>query len=173
MTFRAAHEGAHVRALGTPHHGPDIPANMLCLCPNCHVQFDNGALLIHDDLSIVVNNRPVGKASHPLEPRHQPSAFRLPPLSAPLALPYQFQATRRSGPLSRRHHLKRRPSMYTGSSTCHINHEPLQAPRRVSSSRSDCHHATLGRRANPASGARARAQRPDPVANRRAILGAS
>jgi hypothetical protein len=37
-------EAAHIRPLGRPHNGPDIPQNMLVLCPNCHVQFDAGTL---------------------------------------------------------------------------------------------------------------------------------
>ncbi|BCY06328.1 YDG/SRA domain-containing protein [Actinoplanes sp. L3-i22] len=45
-------EGAHIRPLGEPHRGADTPANMLCLCPNCHVLFDNGAISIDDDLTI-------------------------------------------------------------------------------------------------------------------------
>jgi len=32
--------GAHIKALGYPHNGPDIIQNMLCLCPNHHEQFD-------------------------------------------------------------------------------------------------------------------------------------
>jgi putative restriction endonuclease len=39
-------EGAHVRALGAPHHGPDVVSNVLCLCPNDHVLFDKGALYV-------------------------------------------------------------------------------------------------------------------------------
>lgn len=39
-------EGAHVRALGAPHHGPDVTSNVLCLCPNDHVLFDKGALFL-------------------------------------------------------------------------------------------------------------------------------
>ncbi len=39
-------EGAHVRALGTPHNGPDSVDNVLCLCPNDHVLFDKGALCV-------------------------------------------------------------------------------------------------------------------------------
>lgn len=39
-------EGAHIRALGAPHHGPDVPSNVLCLCPNDHVMFDKGALYL-------------------------------------------------------------------------------------------------------------------------------
>ena len=38
-------------ALGSPHNGPDAEGNLLCLCPNHHVLFDNGALLIKDDLT--------------------------------------------------------------------------------------------------------------------------
>src|SRR4029077_12349914 len=39
-------EAAHIRPLGRPHDGPDDPANVLCLCPNCHVRFDGGGLFI-------------------------------------------------------------------------------------------------------------------------------
>ncbi|MFD6277171.1 YDG/SRA domain-containing protein [Streptomyces sp. NPDC060209] len=46
-------EGAHIQALGTPHNGPDITGNILCLCPNCHVMLDAGAVVLSDDLSVV------------------------------------------------------------------------------------------------------------------------
>lgn len=46
-------EAAHIRALGRPHNGPDITANILCLCPNHHVLFDFGMLTISDDLTVV------------------------------------------------------------------------------------------------------------------------
>ena len=52
-TAGAYAEGAHIRPLGRPHDGPDIPENVLCLCPNDHVRFDYGDLLILDDLRIV------------------------------------------------------------------------------------------------------------------------
>ena len=42
-------EAAHVRPLGQPHDGPDVPENLLCLCPNCHVRFDLGAVAVADD----------------------------------------------------------------------------------------------------------------------------
>ena len=45
-------EAAHIRPLGSPHNGPDIEANLLCLCPNHHVLFDNGGFTINDDLSL-------------------------------------------------------------------------------------------------------------------------
>ncbi|MET9010646.1 YDG/SRA domain-containing protein [Streptomyces olivaceoviridis] len=47
-------EGAHIRPLGKPHRGPDVEPNVLCLCPNCHVRLDIGAIVIEDDWSIVV-----------------------------------------------------------------------------------------------------------------------
>jgi predicted restriction endonuclease len=59
-------EGAHIRALGRPHDGPDVAENLLCLCPNCHVLFDNGEILIDDDL---MARTPAG--STPLHARHQ------------------------------------------------------------------------------------------------------
>ena len=36
-------EGAHLRPVGQPHHGPDEASNVLCLCPNDHVKLDRGA----------------------------------------------------------------------------------------------------------------------------------
>jgi putative restriction endonuclease len=41
-------EGAHIRPLGGKHQGMDVPANILCLCANCHVRFDKGALYIEN-----------------------------------------------------------------------------------------------------------------------------
>ncbi|WP_220793108.1 YDG/SRA domain-containing protein [Nocardioides stalactiti] len=46
-------EGAHIRPLGAPHHGPDTVDNMLCLCPTHHVLFDKGAIVITDDLGVL------------------------------------------------------------------------------------------------------------------------
>lgn len=45
-------EGAHIRPLGKPHNGPDVPGNILCLCPNDHVRFDLGGIIIRGDLKI-------------------------------------------------------------------------------------------------------------------------
>ena len=45
-------EAAHVRPLGAPHNGPDAEDNILCLCPNHHVLFDNGAISIAEDLTL-------------------------------------------------------------------------------------------------------------------------
>ncbi|WP_225625572.1 YDG/SRA domain-containing protein [Streptomyces werraensis] len=45
-------EAAHIKPLGRPHAGPDIAANVLCLCPNHHVLFDLGMLTIAEDLTI-------------------------------------------------------------------------------------------------------------------------
>lgn len=42
-------EGAHVRPLGRPHDSPDLEGNILCLCPNCHVQFDRYQFSIDSD----------------------------------------------------------------------------------------------------------------------------
>ncbi len=45
-------EGAHIQGLGSPHNGPDVLENILCLCPNHHVLFDKGGFVINDDFSI-------------------------------------------------------------------------------------------------------------------------
>ncbi|MGV9313421.1 YDG/SRA domain-containing protein [Streptomyces sp. NPDC003691] len=59
-------EGAHVQALGRPHNGPDRTGNVLCLCPNCHVKLDAGAIVIRDDLTVFENGVPVGPLrTHP------------------------------------------------------------------------------------------------------------
>lgn len=47
-------EGAHIKPLGRPHHGPDVEPNILCLCPNCHVRLDIGAVTVDDDRSVIV-----------------------------------------------------------------------------------------------------------------------
>ncbi|MFE8968274.1 HNH endonuclease [Streptomyces albogriseolus] len=44
-------EAAHIRA--KEDGGPDLTENLLCLCPNCHVRFDGGALVLTDDLTVV------------------------------------------------------------------------------------------------------------------------
>ncbi|QXE36673.1 HNH endonuclease [Streptomyces sp. GMY02] len=45
-------EAAHIQALGKPHFGRDIIQNVLCLCPNCHAQFDRGALYVTDSFEV-------------------------------------------------------------------------------------------------------------------------
>lgn len=37
-------ESHHLKPLGTPHDGPDVPGNVLCLCPNHHAACDLGAV---------------------------------------------------------------------------------------------------------------------------------
>lgn len=46
-------EAAHVTPLGRPHDGPDVLANVLCLCPTHHAAFDLYAFAVADDLSLV------------------------------------------------------------------------------------------------------------------------
>ncbi|MEU8600979.1 HNH endonuclease [Streptomyces parvulus] len=51
-------EGAHIRALGAPITARDTTNNVLCLCPNCHVMLDAGA--IEDDLNLICGDQPAG-----------------------------------------------------------------------------------------------------------------
>lgn len=44
LTYAEAH---HIRPLGHPHNGPDLPSNMLVLCPNHHAQCDLGAIRLN------------------------------------------------------------------------------------------------------------------------------
>ena len=46
-------ESAHIRPLGRPHDGPDIADNVLCLCPNHHVLFDQFGLAIADGFELI------------------------------------------------------------------------------------------------------------------------
>ncbi len=57
-------EGAHIQPLGSPHDGPDVRSNMLCLCPNCHVLFDNGEIAINADL-VLTGARTGSLKTHP------------------------------------------------------------------------------------------------------------
>jgi putative restriction endonuclease len=69
-------EGAHIRPLGRPHDGPDTEANVICLCPDDHVRFDYGAIVITDGLDVVdaLNGAKLGKlrtvAGHKIDPAH-------------------------------------------------------------------------------------------------------
>lgn len=44
-------EAHHIKPLGSPHDGPDVRENIVCVCPTCHVRLDYGAVRIdYDDL---------------------------------------------------------------------------------------------------------------------------
>lgn len=49
----ATSDAAHIQALGSPHDGPDIIENILCLCPNHHRTFDAGSWTLTDDLKVI------------------------------------------------------------------------------------------------------------------------
>jgi putative restriction endonuclease len=65
-------EACHIKPLGRPHNGPDVPEDILCLCPNCHVLLDELALWIDDDLSIEGRKRFLR-----VDPRHSLSSDSL------------------------------------------------------------------------------------------------
>ena len=52
---RAYSECHHIKPLGEPHNGFDIPSNILVLCPNHHVEFDYGAIAINPDNSEILS----------------------------------------------------------------------------------------------------------------------
>ncbi|WP_030883773.1 YDG/SRA domain-containing protein [Streptomyces sp. NRRL S-1868] len=59
-------EGAHIQGLGSPHNGPDTTGNVLCLCPNCHVMLDAGAIVLDEDLRVIRNGEDAGALrTHP------------------------------------------------------------------------------------------------------------
>ncbi len=59
-------QAAHIRPLGRPHNGPDIPENMIVLCPNCHIQFDAGILSIslRSPTELTINSETANHALH-------------------------------------------------------------------------------------------------------------
>ena len=64
-------EGAHIQPLGSPHNGPDIESNILCLCPNHHVFFDSGAFSIADDFSLIgISGSLTVRPTHKIAPEY-------------------------------------------------------------------------------------------------------
>ena len=53
---------AHTIA-GRPHDGPDVEGNVLCLCPNDHVRFEFGSIVVDQELGIVdrTTGRSIGR----------------------------------------------------------------------------------------------------------------
>ncbi|MEV0067211.1 YDG/SRA domain-containing protein [Amycolatopsis sp. NPDC050768] len=64
-------QGAHIQALGGLHRGPDVVGNLLCLCPNCHVLFDSGALIVQPDRSLLLNGKPAVLNNKPALKLHE------------------------------------------------------------------------------------------------------
>lgn len=64
----------HIRGLERPHLGPDLKANMLCLCPNHRDLFKYGAITIEDNYSVIdqTDGEPIGKLmlKHEIDPEH-------------------------------------------------------------------------------------------------------
>ncbi|CCH29406.1 hypothetical protein BN6_20860 [Saccharothrix espanaensis DSM 44229] len=63
-------EAAHIRGRGYPHCGPDVLANLLCLCPKCHVLFDTFTIYVGADDRVrnIWRGEPVGTLRR--HPRH-------------------------------------------------------------------------------------------------------
>ncbi|MGW7583782.1 HNH endonuclease [Kitasatospora sp. NPDC054768] len=65
----AISEGAHIRPLSKG--GPDYTGNVLCLCPNCHTQFDQGGLYLTDDLRVVETVTGTARQRLETDPHHE------------------------------------------------------------------------------------------------------
>ncbi|MFJ7280223.1 HNH endonuclease [Kitasatospora sp. NPDC098663] len=65
---QATSEGAHIRPLGEGGH--DYTGNVLCLCPSCHTQFDQGGLYLTDDLHVVETVTGTVRRRLATDPRH-------------------------------------------------------------------------------------------------------
>jgi 5-methylcytosine-specific restriction protein A len=53
---RSYSEVHHIQPLGEPHNGPDIPGNMICVCPNCHKKLDYLYIRIDNNFITQQNN---------------------------------------------------------------------------------------------------------------------
>ncbi|MEU5162625.1 HNH endonuclease [Streptomyces sp. NPDC020875] len=62
-------EAAHIQGLGSPHLGPDVLENLLCLCPNHHKQFDTFSIFIDEHWSVRLTSS--GEARWELTRRHR------------------------------------------------------------------------------------------------------
>lgn len=51
-------EAHHIQPLSKVHKGPDVRANMMCVCPNCHVRLDKGAIRL--DKRDIINGDAIG-----------------------------------------------------------------------------------------------------------------
>jgi hypothetical protein len=50
-------EAQHLQPLGSPHNGPDVLGNIVCLCPNCHALCDFGAIeLVRNELRVTAEH---------------------------------------------------------------------------------------------------------------------
>jgi hypothetical protein len=62
-------EAAHIHAIGEG--GPDIPGNVLCLCPNDHRTYDRCAWYLTENLRVRVvgesEDRPLARSIHPID----------------------------------------------------------------------------------------------------------
>jgi len=56
-TYSEAH---HIKPLGGDHNGPDIPENIIILCPNCHTLCDYGAIKINLSKLNLINGHQIG-----------------------------------------------------------------------------------------------------------------
>lgn len=66
-TYAEAH---HVIPLGSRHNGPDIPGNILVLCPNHHAMCDMGAILLSHDVIRSVYGHHIADESIDYHNRH-------------------------------------------------------------------------------------------------------
>ncbi|MEW1545297.1 HNH endonuclease [Streptomyces tsukubensis] len=62
-------EAAHIQGLGSPHFGPDVLENLLCLCPNHHKQFDTFSIYIDENWAVCMTGS--GEAKWELTRRHR------------------------------------------------------------------------------------------------------
>ena len=59
-TYSEAH---HIIPLGNKHNGPDVPGNIIVLCPNHHALCDMGAILLHRSDILTVDGHVISDGS--------------------------------------------------------------------------------------------------------------
>ena len=63
-------EAAHIKPLGSPDDGPDVEANLLCLCPNHHKLMDAGGIIVNSNLQVVSTSDMSFVGTLDIRPRH-------------------------------------------------------------------------------------------------------
>jgi predicted restriction endonuclease len=66
-------EAHHLKPLGRPHSGPDVPGNVIVVCPDHHAEFDFGAIAVEPvtlKIMHIVSDNPVVGQRLDLHPSH-------------------------------------------------------------------------------------------------------
>ncbi len=76
-------EAHHIIPLGQPHNGPDIPGNIIVVCPNCHVQLDYFSIKLNPKSIAKTEGHTIGDVSIEYHNKNYEKLFLLPEVLSP------------------------------------------------------------------------------------------